>query len=287
MHIFKKPVRFVLLSALLLSLLIGSAAAVDLMLGTVNASALKFREAASSSAKVYRVVPRDTKVVVLEKLEGWYKVSLGGTTGYMSAEYLDVADKADIELTGVVTPDILNVRSEPSLESASLAQLKKGEKVEITGIESGFYRISFEGKSAYLHPAYIELTAPSASADRDSLIAFAKQYIGTPYRYGGSAPGGFDCSGFVYYVFKSAGHTLPRGASSMMDKVPSISRSELLPGDLVFFNDGSARRASHVGIYVGGNQFIHAVKPGQSLTISTMASGYYANTYCGSGRILD
>jgi lipoprotein Spr len=71
-----------------------------------------------------------------------------------------------------------------------------------------------------------------------------------------------------------------------MDKAAKISKDELLPGDLVFFNTGSARRASHVGIYVGNNKFIHAVTYGKALSISSLSDGYYSRYYVGSGRVL-
>ena len=87
-------------------------------------------------------------------------------------------------------------------------------------------------------------------------------------------------------MFKNFGYTLNPGASTQMDSVSVIKRVELVPGDLVFFNNGSARRASHVGIYVGDGQFIHATTPGNPLSISSLDSGYYSRYFVGGGRVL-
>ena len=114
---------------------------------------------------------------------------------------------------------------------------------------------------------------------RHELVSYAKKLIGTPYSYGGSSPRGFDCSGFVRYVYSHFGISLPHSSFADIVRGRSVSRSNLLPGDLVFF-DGDG----HVGIYVGHGDFIHAPHTGTVVRISSM-SGWYASRYDGARRI--
>lgn len=91
----------------------------------------------------------------------------------------------------------------------------------------------------------------------------ASSLKGVPYRYGGTTPRGFDCSGYAQYVYRSAGVSIPRTASAQRAATTRISRSQARPGDLVFFHRSGTTRAYHVGIYAGGNQLWHAPMPGQ------------------------
>lgn len=118
-----------------------------------------------------------------------------------------------------------------------------------------------------------------------SIVALAEQYLGVPYRYGGNTPReGFDCSGFVRYIFKLKGVQLPRLANHQALQGQAISKSNLEPGDLVFFKSG--RVVSHVGIYVGGNQFIHAPRTGRVVSYDKLSTRYFARRYYGARRIL-
>jgi cell wall-associated NlpC family hydrolase len=106
-------------------------------------------------------------------------------------------------------------------------------------------------------------TAVAGSARGSTIIAIAARYVGTPYRYGGTTPAGFDCSGFVRYVFAQVGVSLPRTANEQMNASRRISRSEARPGDLVFFVSGG--RAYHNGIYAGGTMMYDSPRSGKSL----------------------
>ena len=113
------------------------------------------------------------------------------------------------------------------------------------------------------------------------------QFLGYPYVYGGSSPRGFDCSGFTSYIYKQFGYSLKRSASDQLDNGTSVSRSELQPGDLVMFKKGSSsRRASHVGIYIGNNQFIHSSTSRVGVIISGMDEAYYTSGFVGARRIV-
>jgi peptidoglycan DL-endopeptidase CwlO len=113
------------------------------------------------------------------------------------------------------------------------------------------------------------------------VVGIAMQYLGTPYVWGGASPGGFDCSGFVMYVFAQVGVSLPHHAASQFNYGVPVSRDQLQPGDLVFF-DG----LGHMGIYIGNGQFIHAPHTGDVVKISSLYDSWYAATYVGARRIL-
>jgi peptidoglycan DL-endopeptidase CwlO len=111
------------------------------------------------------------------------------------------------------------------------------------------------------------------------VVGIAMQYLGTPYVYGGASPGGFDCSGFVMYVFAQIGVSLPHNAAAQYGYGMPVSRDQLQPGDLVFFNG-----LGHVGIYIGGGQFIHSPHTGDVVKISSI-SGWYSSTWVGARRL--
>ena len=111
------------------------------------------------------------------------------------------------------------------------------------------------------------------------VVGIAMQYLGTPYVYGGASPSGFDCSGFIMYVFAQVGVSLPHNAAAQYGVGTPVDRSQLQPGDLVFFNG-----LGHAGIYVGGGSFIHSPHTGDVVKISSM-SGWYASTYVGARRV--
>jgi peptidoglycan DL-endopeptidase CwlO len=121
---------------------------------------------------------------------------------------------------------------------------------------------------------------PAAPPSRyGGVVGIAMGYLGTPYVYGGASPSGFDCSGFVMYVFSQVGVSLPHNAAAQYGSGTPVDRSQLQPGDLVFFNG-----LGHVGIYVGGGSFIHAPHTGDVVKISSM-TGWYSSTYMGARRL--
>jgi cell wall-associated NlpC family hydrolase len=118
------------------------------------------------------------------------------------------------------------------------------------------------------------------------LVLNAMGFMGIPYRWGGTTPEtGFDCSGFVQYVFRQAvGLVLPRSSFDQIRQGASVAREELQPGDLVFFNTMRAT-ASHVGIYIGDNRFIHAPSRGKTVEIAEFTNSYWQARYDGARRM--
>jgi peptidoglycan hydrolase-like protein with peptidoglycan-binding domain len=124
-------------------------------------------------------------------------------------------------------------------------------------------------------------SAPAPSSRGERVVAIAKRYLGIPYRWGGASPGtGFDCSGFVMYVYAKVGVSLPHNAAAQYRYGRSVSRANLAPGDLVFFNG-----LGHNGIYVGSGRFIHSPHTGDVVKISSIHDSWYASTWVGARRV--
>ena len=132
----------------------------------------------------------------------------------------------------------------------------------------------------------ISEVATHMQSQASGLVVSAMGFLGVPYRRGGnSAESGFDCSGFVKAIYEQTiGLVLPRSAAQQAAATQTIDKSELRPGDLVFFN--TMRRAcSHVGIYVGNGKFIHSPKPGAEVRVEDMGLAYWARRYDGARRV--
>lgn len=116
-----------------------------------------------------------------------------------------------------------------------------------------------------------------------NILKTAYSMLGVPYMFGGISPGGFDCSGFVCYVFGKAGISLPRMADLQFEAVTHVPRSNLKTGDLVFF-ETYCPGPSHVGIYVGDGKFIHA-SCSKGISVAEVFTGYWGARYLGAGRV--
>ncbi|MBU5434085.1 SH3 domain-containing C40 family peptidase [Pseudoflavonifractor sp. MSJ-37] len=292
-----KPVKFlrtVAITAAVSCACLVSAAAASVSVGTVQADALRLRASADTSAAILATAAKGDAVVVLEDAgNNWYKVDYGSVQGYMSGEYLTISEKADASIGyGKVTTggSSLNVRTAPSAAASKVTALSDGTVVKITGVDSGWYKIDHNGTTGYVSSDYMtttkettsrgaETTAASTSSMGSQIVAYAKQFLGTPYVYGGNGPRSFDCSGFTKYVYAHFGVTLNRTATDQLANGAAVSKSQLQPGDLVFFRANTTKPVSHVGIYIGGGQFIHASTNTYSVKIDNLSTGYYNGVY--------
>lgn len=219
----------------------------------VSAETLNMRETANNNAKLINQLKVNTKVTVLETEGTWSKIKVNGKTGYVASKYL--SDKK-VDVTS---------RSEEILRG------KENTQTENT---------SSKNES--------NTQGTSSSASGNNIVAYAKKYMGYKYVSGGSSPStGFDCSGFTSYVYKQCGISISRSSSAQASNGTEVSKSNLQPGDLVIFNNRANKSIGHVGIYIGGNTFIHAGNSGTGVITTSLSDSYYQARYVTGRRIIN
>ena len=219
--------------------------------GYISGSSVNFREEANTSGKVISKLSRNTEVKVLSEENGWSKIEVNGTQGYVSSSY--IADKK-IETTSRSSVN----RTATVAQKETIKKETKTEKKEETKKDT-------------------ETTSSKSSATGSEIVSYAKKYLGSRYVYGGSTPKGFDCSGFTSYVYKHFGYSLSRTSSGQASNGRAVSKSNLQAGDIVCFARSSgSKKIGHVGIYIGGGKFIHAANSRKGVITSKVSGdGYY------------
>ena len=196
----------------------------------------------------------NTQVDVYSEENGWSRVKVNGTEGYILSSLLSDTKKEEKTTSRGATTS----RKAPTTT-------KTETKTEKTKQEKS--------------------SNPAVSGKGSTVVETAKKYLGAKYVYGASGPNSFDCSGFTSYVFKLHGVSLSRTAKGQYSNGTAVSRANLQPGDLVMFGP-SASGINHVGIYIGGGKIIHAENPSSGVTIDTINSGYYNKNYVGARRVI-
>ncbi|RID81748.1 NlpC/P60 family protein [Mesobacillus zeae] len=160
--------------------------------------------------------------------------------------------------------------------------MTKGKSLTVYSQSNGWARVSANGKQGYVSSRYITTRKTTTSNYRSKAIAVAKNNLGVRYRYGGTTPSGFDCSGLVGYSYRQAGKSLPRSAAEMATRGTAVT--SLIPGDLMFFATGSPGRVSHVAIYIGNGQMIQSASS-YGVSIASTKNSYWKPRYLGAKRI--
>jgi peptidoglycan DL-endopeptidase CwlO len=192
-----------------------------------------------------------------------------------------IAEKKRLEQS--IRSEIARLKAEErarqaAAEAAARALMARQREAAELAAE-GYGQTSASTESAVVEPTFV---APPPDGSRASqAISIAMQYLGVPYVWGGMSPAGFDCSGLISYVFAQVGVSLPHHAAAQYGYGAPVSRDQLQPGDLVFFNG-----LGHAGIYVGGGSFIHAPHTGDVVKISSLYDGWYDSTWVGGRRVL-
>ncbi len=295
MTLRKRLVVLAVLFSVCMSVFSFSASAANLAYGaaTVSASSLNIRSEPSTDSARVRVISKGTRVVILEcTSDDWYKINYNGNVGYVKTEYLmDILTVENFNAIGIVTGTSVRMREDCTVDSAVLRTYDLGDQVKIIGINNGWYKVETDEQSGYIRSDLVEITSggaiTSASSLGQDIANFALNYVGYKYVYGAESPSsGFDCSGLVYYVYGQYGYKLSRTASQQYaNNGVSVSKSALQPGDLVFFSSNSSG-VTHVGIYIGGDQFVHASTSTTGVIISDLTSSYYERVWYGAKRIV-
>ncbi len=228
------------------------------------------------------------------------------------------------EKQAYVNSESINVREGPSMDADVVTTLTINTEVTIIGEENDFYHIRFDGQTGYVAERLLsdekqEVTsrgdverpaentaqaeeekdvAPEEETEESSgdtstiskgeeVVNLAKTYLGYPYIYGGASPSrGFDCSGYTQYIFKQFGVSLSHSATAQSNVGTYVEKANLQLGDIVIFNDDANTSIGHVGIYIGGNNFIHASNPSDGVKITSLSSSYYTKRYVTARRLV-
>lgn len=257
-------------------------------IANVESGNLNVRAVPSTDGKLVGKLPKDAACEVLESADGWAHIKSGEVDGYVSMDFLLTGPDARIKgaelvhTVAVANTDGLNVREQANTESAVMTQILKGEELEYVETLDGWVKVSIDGEDAYVAEEYVSVEEKLATAItmtellygegvsdiRVEVVEYAKQFVGNPYVWGGtSLTKGADCSGFVQSVFKKFGVKLSRTSRTQVNDGTKISLSELKPGDLVFYTNGSGT-INHVALYIGGGQVVHASSPKTGIKIS-------------------
>lgn len=217
----------------------------------IVSTGINFREKPNTDAKVLKVFAENAKVTILEEQGEWYKIKHNDQIGYVIKTY--------------VSENKVTTTSRSSIDRNNLSnnatENKKEQNQDTTNNNT-------------------------ASSKGEEVANYVKQFVGCKYVYGGSSPNGFDCSGLTMYVYKKFGVSLSHSATAQSKVGTKVNKSNLQPGDLVFFTDYKTNKGiGHVGIYIGNNKFVHASTEKTGVITSNINSGSYKTRYVTATRL--
>ena len=237
---------------------------VELGYGKVNANSVNLRSGAGTSHSKVATASKGDKAYIIGISDGWYKVIYGQNICYIRSDYLDLTEAP----------------YENKASSKSPLFFRGGNSTGVTPSADALNGTTGSSSSGTTSTG----SSGSSSATGAKIVETAKKYLGVPYVWGGASPSGFDCSGFVYYVTRSLGFNTSRTLASMYKQGSPVEKSDLQPGDIVFFKNTYKSGISHVGIYVGDGKFIHSPHTGSVVSYADLNSTYYTNHYYGACR---
>lgn len=229
----------------------------ELGYGEVTGSGVNLRSGPSTEDSVVARISKGETCYILGINNGWYKVICQNTIGYIRSDYLALTQFPYENRASAQSPRFF----------------RGGKSLGVTPSAEALNNAPSSGSAV----------PETSSVSGSQIVAEARRYIGCPYRSGGASPSGFDCSGYVYYVLRQLGLSPARTPEGQYRQGTPVARSNLQPGDLVFF--GSASGITHAGIYAGNGQFLHAPNSRSTVSYSSLTSGYWADTYYGAVRI--
>ena len=268
--------------------------------GTVTADALNVRSGPSTSYGITTKLYKGDKVEILETSNGWHKIKASnGKIGWVSGDYIKVSSGSTSQPStsttkATVTATSLNVRSGAGTSYSVITKLPKGTVVDVLeSASNGWKKIKTSNgtigwvSGSYLANGVVEQPSTPSTNKVQAVIDLAHKQLGKPYVWGAEGPNSFDCSGLIYYVYKNAASiTLPRTSSDQYSAGVAVSRSNLKAGDLIFSSTDGTGNITHVAIYVGDGQMIHAPRNGKNVEKVSISNSYWNKAYVGARRVL-
>lgn len=259
-------------------------------LGIADVSSyLNVRKKPDSESKVTGKLTRYAACEIIGEEDGYYKITSGKLEGYVSKEYIITGEEAlkiaqdEARLMATVTVTALRVRQKPTTSSKTLAIINRDDDFLVVEQLDGWIKIEVDDYQGYVSADYAEVAMKlktgntmneliyghGVSQTRIDLVNYALKFLGNPYVWAGeSLTKGVDCSGFTMKVYQKFGIRLPHASRQQPNYGTKISLNSIKPGDLVFYGDGS--RISHVAIYIGNGQVIHASNEREGIKISNV-----------------
>lgn len=305
---FKKMLVGFSICFLTLGLSTGYLSANENSVVTVHASNVNLRSGPSLSNKVVELLQKGNKLTVLTHNGSWYKVSTSSNNiGWVKNNFVSSTNSSSAVTTstgGTVNASSVNLRSDSRISSRVIGILQKGNNLKVLAQNGDWLKVSTSNHNiGWVKKDFVSLTQSVASrnsaknlasrgettrtfSEHENIINYAKSLQGVRYVWGGSSPNGFDCSGYVKYVYQKFGINLNRTAADQAQQGTYISKANLNTGDLVFFDtNGGHNYINHVGIYIGNGMFIQSSSGAGRVIISSLNEGFYARNYMTARRV--
>ena len=276
--------------------------------GIITGSFVRFRKGPGTTYSIIETYNSGTALTITGISDGWAAVSIDGKAGYVFSDYVletaageetpTVAEtvqqtlglsseqfSASEVLDGYVSGNSVRLREAPSMTARILTDLSNGTALKITGFSGTWTKVICNGQEGFIASDYVRegayepakaVTRSLGSEPGKEIATYALTFVGSPYSWGGNSPAtGFDCSGFVQYIFSQYGYTTSRVANDVLSDGKPVDPADIQPGDVLCFYSGNGY-VGHVGIYVGDNTFVHAANSISGVVTTSLSTGYYA-----------
>ena len=259
----------------------------------ITGDSVNMRAEPNTKAKVVAKVGKGARFVRLGEEGKFYRIisPTKGIEGWVSKDYCKVV-QAELPRYKVAASEV-NFRKTPNVDADIIAQLGTGVEVKSLGRDEKWSLVVHDGKQGWIYSEYlVPVQQYHAEAPRgigEKLVSRGMDLRGVRYSWGGESPSGFDCSGFVYYLLHDqfGMKNLPRRASEQYYQMgAAVDKEDLRPGDLVFFTTYK-KGPSHVGVYIGDGNFVHASSAGGKVQVNSLSESYYKRRLIGARRITE
>ena len=285
--------------------------------GRIGGDYVRFRTGPDTTFTIIATYNRGQPLTILGTAFDWTKCSINGQEGFVFSKYVindsssvsstdekqpetasvsSEAAQTDIVIkteskSGYISGNNVRFRSGPSLMASIIGEFYYANAVTITGTSGDWTAVNYNGKDGFVYSQYVKEgsysvpSSDSGSAVSDSngatgqdVVNYAMQYLGCSYKWGGTSPDtGFDCSGFVWYVYNHFGYILNRVAADQAQNGKAVSSDSLQPGDILcFYSNGSI---THSGIYIGDGKFIHSATSNTGVIVTELSGNYWSRGF--------